>query len=171
MAGDRTTARLSSQHAPAMDHYPQSADHSSTTAVSTATSCSRAQCAARLHQRCHDPRLGTESVRTTTAGALGAERSSCPHEDWSDRHTAVYWSSGRTRESMRTQGPVKPSTLPIMGIMLSKVVRLHTARRFCQLLAGGWTPEEAAKLAGGETRVLSTRRKRTPRQRPGGGGG
>lgn len=31
-----------------------------------------------------------------------------------------------------------------------RVDRLRTARRFCQLYAGGWTQVEAAKLAGAE---------------------
>lgn len=36
--------------------------------------------------------------------------------------------------------------------MSSKADRLHTARRFCQLLAGGWGQVEAAKIAGAEAR-------------------
>jgi len=44
-----------------------------------------------------------------------------------------------------------------MVIMSSKVDRLHTARRFCQLYAGGWSADQAAKLAGAEARRVSLR--------------
>ena len=46
--------------------------------------------------------------------------------------------------------------------------RLKAARRFCQLLAGGWGQAEAAKLAGGEA-VRADRRGRGPMGTAGGG--